>query len=514
MKIFTTEGIRAIDQATIIQEGGNPLSLMERAASAITYEIISRWRPSKRMVIFAGPGNNGGDALAVARMLVEQGYKPHVILFNLRSTQLSEPCAINRQRLLQLENFDQERYFTEVVKQFDAPYLDESTVVIDGLFGTGLKSPLKGGFTSLVQLINESGAYVVSIDVPSGLFGEWNRATDRRNIIRANLTLAFQFKRLAFFFSENADFVGECKVLDIELSQDAIDKTATDYYLIEADDIKDMFRPRGKFSNKYDNGKLLLVAGSYGMMGAAVLASIGAMRAGAGLVTVHTPIYGSTPLQTAVPEVLIQVDKNEIHTTSIDVRRQFDAIALGPGLGVMEETINAVDTFLKKCHTPVILDADAINCIAKRPALLRCIPAGSIITPHAAEFDRLFGQHNTDEERLSKAIESARLYNITIVLKGHYTMTVRPDGKIYINQSGNPGMATAGSGDVLTGVVAAFIAQGYPSDLGVVMAVFVHGRAGDIAVQQHGEYGIMASDIAHSVGKAIQSIIDPNPNNH
>ena len=467
MKIFTNDGLRRIGDRTVEKEDMTMLDLIERAASAVSYELISRWRTSKRFVFFAGPGDNGADTLAVARMMYEQGYRPEVYLFNIKSAQLSPCCLANRDRLLQTAGDDID--FIEVIQNFSPPELDENDVVVDGLFGNGLRTPLKGGYTALVQYINSSGAYVVSIDIPSGMFGEWNVGNDRRNIIKANLTLTYQSKRLAFYFSENADFVGECKVLDIELDRESIDRTPTDFYLIERDDVHEVMRPRNPFINKYDNGTLLLIAGSYGMMGAAVLAARGALRTGAGLVTVHAPRCGYQVLQTAALE--------------------------------------AVHHFIMNFKRPCLIDADALNCIAHRPMLLKSIPQRSIITPHAIEFDRLFGEHNTDEERLKKAIDVSKLYSITIVLKGHYTMTVRPDSKVYVNSSGNPGMATPGSGDVLTGVIASLIAQNYSPDWSVVLGVYLHGLAGDLAAQVHGTYGMVASDIVDNLGKAIIEVM-------
>ena len=502
MKIFTHEAIKKIDKATIENDNISELDLMERAASAVSFEIISRWRTAQRMVIFAGPGNNGGDALAVARMLYEQGYRPEVYLFNIRSSHLSECCAANRQRLIDMGDID----FTEIVDNFTPPELGPSDVVIDGLFGSGLHTPLKGGYTALVQYINNSEAFIVSIDIPSGLFGEWNEGSDRRNIIRADLTLTFGSKRLSFFFSENAEFIGECIVLDIELSAKAIAATPASYYLIEKEDVRKMLKPRDQFINKYDNGTLLLVSGSYGMMGAAVLAAKGALRIGAGLVTVHAPASANIIMQTACPEALFEADQSDICTTSINCRRRYSVVALGPGMGTSDETIDAVDFFLKNYHKPCLLDADALNCIAKRPMLLRSIPKGSIITPHAGEFDRLFRENVTDEERLKNAINKSKVHNITIVLKGHHTTTVRPDGKVYINSSGNAGMATAGSGDVLTGVISGLIAQGYSADASVWMGVYIHGHAGDLAASKQGEYSLIASDIIDNLGPAILDI--------
>ena len=502
MKIFTTEGIRRIGNRTLDRENISMLDMMERAAESVSFELMSRWRPSQRFVIFAGPGDNGGDALAVARLLALQGYHPEVYLFNIRSAHLSANCSTNRDRLLGTEGVE----FIEVTNTFNPPELGRGDVVVDGLFGSGLQSPLKGGYTSLVQYINNSEAYVVSIDMPSGLFGEWNQGSDSRNIIRANLTLTYQFRRLSFFFSENAKFLGDVKVLDMEYSPEAIAEMPTDFYMIEHDDVHDVVRARDPFCNKYDNGTILLVAGSYGMMGAAVLATRGAMRSGAGLVTVHAPRCGYEVMQTAVPEAIFEPDRSEIVTTAIDLHHNYSVVALGPGMGTSDETLDALDTFLKTFRRPCLLDADALYCISRRPLLLRSIPKGSVLTPHAVEFDRLFGSHQTDEERLKKAIDVSKLHEITIVLKGRYTMTVRPDGKVYINSSGNPGMATAGSGDVLTGVIASLIAQGYAPDWAVVLGVYAHGLAGDLAAQEHDVYGVMASDIADNMGRALHAI--------
>lgn len=502
MKIFTNEALKKIDGETIAVDGITQLDLMERAASAVTYEIMSRWRTAQRMIIFAGPGNNGGDALAVARMLYEQGYRPEVYLFNIKSSHLSKCCEANRRRLIEMGDID----FTEIVDNFNPPEIGPDDVVIDGLFGAGLHSPLKGGYTSLVQYINNSEAFIVAIDMPSGLFGEWNEGNDRRNIIRADLTLTFASKRLSFFFSENAEFVGQCIVLDIELSPMAIAETPADFYLIEKEDVREKLQPLDPFINKYDNGTLYLIAGSYGMMGAAVLAARGAQRIGAGLVTVHGPASANSIMQTACPEALFEADQSDLCTTAINCKHRFSVIALGPGMGTSDETIDAVDHFLKNYHKPCLLDADALNCIAKRPMLLRSIPKGSIITPHTGEFDRLFKRSVTDEERLKRAISVSKTHNITIVLKGHYTMTVRPDGKVYINSSGNPGMATAGSGDVLTGIIAGLISQGYSPDTSVWMGVYLHGHAGDIAATKQGEQSLIASDIIDNLGAAILDI--------
>ncbi|MDE5882049.1 MAG: NAD(P)H-hydrate dehydratase [Muribaculaceae bacterium] len=503
MKIFASNAIREIDNATCEAQNIDSLDLMERAAGAVTYEIISRFLPNQRIVVVAGPGNNGGDALAVARQLFEQGYKKiEVFLFNVVG-KLTHDCDEERKRLITLDGID----FTEVKRDFSPPYLGENDVLIDGLFGSGLRQPLQGGFAMLARLINESGAYVISIDMPSGLFGEWNDNISRRDMVHANLTLAFQTPRLSFFFEENADVIGEFKLLDIDLDDAKMKELHSDFMVVEARTVRPLLKPRRKFSGKRDYGSVLLMAGSIGMIGAAVLAARACMRSGAGLVTVHSAKSGMQIVQTAVPVAMFEPDKNDNYITDMTVHHTHQAVAVGPGIGVNPRTIDALESLLKTCKSPLVLDADALNCIAARPALLQILPPQTIITPHIGEFDRLFGEHSNSEERLKKAIDMAKYYNIIIVLKGHYTVTVRPTGRVYFNSTGNPGMSTAGSGDVLTGVIAAFVAQGYRPEHAATIGVYVHGLAGDLVTADLGEFGVMATDIADYCGKAIRAIV-------
>lgn len=503
MKIFNNDALRAIDRATIENEGVTSMELIERAAEAISLEIMSRWRTNKRVSVFAGSGNNGADALVVARLLIEQGYETEIYLFNVGGNKLSKECRQCRDNLLEIEGVN----FTEVIDNFNLPALGPEHLVVDGLFGSGLNKSLSGGFVTLVRYINESQATIVSIDVPSGLMGDWNPNPVHRDIIHANLTLAIQFPRLSFFFKENAELVGEWKVLDIALSAEAIKNSHSDYYLVEKSDMRQSIRRRGIFASKADCGSAMVVAGSYGMMGAAVLSAMGAARSGVGKVTVHSPRCGYNVIQSSVPEALFNADKHDIVPTDILPRHNYDAIAVGPGIGVNEVTIKALEEFLKKSDRPVILDADALNCIANRPALLNYIPADSILTPHAGEFDRMFGSHTSDEARLQKAVDKAKRYGLIIVLKGRYTAVVRRDGKIYFNSSGNASLATAGSGDVLTGLMAGFLAQGYAPEIASLIAVYTHGVAGELASDEHGIHGVTSRDIANNVGKAIKQIL-------
>ncbi len=500
MKIFTTEDIRAIDRSTIETEGVTARDLIERVADGVVGEIVSRWRPNKRTTVFAGPGNNGADALAVARQLIEQGFAPEIYLFNIGGDKLSSDCRQCRDDLLKLDGVN----FTEVTGSFTLPELNSSYLVVDGLFGSGLREPLTGGFMSLVRYINESGAKVLSIDVPSGMFGDWNRGAINRNIIHASLTIAIQFPRLAFMMKENSSLVGEWKVIDIGLSNDAMRRTPTNFQIVDAAGMRMLLKPRSPFCSKADFGNLLIVAGKYGMMGAAIMAARGSLRSGVGKVTVHAPGWGYEVIQGQVPEAMFDPDRNDTVVSEIKQAHAYSAVAIGPGLGTSEATINALDSFLKSSGGPLVLDADALNCMSMRRTMLNMLPARSILTPHAGEFDRLFGTHSTDEERLLTAVKVAEDYDILILLKGHHTALVRPDGKIYFNSTGSPALATPGSGDVLTGVIAAFLAQGYKPEIAPLAGAYIHGLAGDIAADEHGEYGVTAGDIAANIGRAIR----------
>ena len=501
MKLFTNEEIRAIDRYTIENEGVTSLELIERVAEGVTDEICSRWRSNKPTIIFAGPGNNGADALAVARLLFERGFRPEVYLFNIGGDKLSDDCIASRNRLLaEVPDIA----FNEVCSKFNMPQISSAHLIIDGLFGSGLREELKGGFKTLVQYINDEHATVVSIDLPSGMFGDWNPHIVNRNTIHATLTIAIQFPRIAFFIPDNAPLIGEWKTIDIGLSQTAAANSQNNFCLLEKRDIAHRLLRRNRFASKADFGNAILYAGSYGMMGAAALAARGALRGGVGKLTVTGPKCGYEILQSSVPEAMFLHNKGVYNLMEIHPDPRFNAMAIGPGIGTNELTVKALEDFLASASKPLLLDADALNCIALKPAMLNSIPFLSIITPHTGEFDRLFGPQQSSENRLRKAIEMAKVFNIIRVLKGHYTALIRPDGKVYFNTSGTPAMATPGAGDVLTGLILALLAQGYRPEIAATIGVYIHGVAGEIAATTHGEYGVLASDIADNIGRAIK----------
>ena len=504
MKIFNTENIRKIDRITIEEEGVSSQELIRRVAEGVAGEIIGRWSPSTPVVIFAGSGNNGADALVVGRLLLEAGFYPRILLFNFKGNSLSRDCDIAKRELLSTGY----NGLMEIIDRAELPSLTPDHLVIDGLFGSGLRDPLEGGFMMLARNISESGATVISIDVPSGMFGEWNARVIGRNVVHATLTMAIQFPRLSFFLGDNAELVGKWKVIDIGLSNRAIMETPTKYFYVERDEVRAVLKPRKPFSSKSDYGHALLFAGCYGMAGAAVMAARGALRSGGGKLTVHSARAAFPVIQSQVPEALFSADRHENVISDMSARFNCSAIGVGPGIGTNDATRGAFETLVKSYKRPLVIDADALNAIAKNQTILDHIAPGSILTPHAGEFDRIFGTQTSDEGRLLKAVEVSHRYKLLIVLKGRYTATVRPDGKVFFNSSGTPAMATAGSGDVLTGIITSLLAQGYKPETASVAGVYIHGLAGEMAAETQGEYGTTAMDIASCVGRAVKAIME------
>jgi len=504
MKIFTGAQIHELDDYTIEHEPIASVDLMERAAKAIARAISEQWSTLTPIVVFAGPGNNGGDALAVARLLATANYSVSVYLFNI-SGHLSADCAVNRQRLKECKQI---QTFTEVTQEFDPPQLDEQTLVIDGLFGSGLNKPLAGGFASLVKYINASPSRVVSIDLPSGLMSEDNTYNVRANIIKADLTLTLQQQKLAFFFPENQEFIGKLRILDIRLSQEGIRKIDAQYNLIEETEIRPLLLGRDRYAHKGNMGNALIIAGSYGMAGAAVLATKACLRSGAGKVTVHTPRRNNMILQISVPEAVVQVDQEDtIFSQAVDTE-DYNALGIGPGLGQNETTAIALIAQLRRATCPVVVDADALNMLANHRAWMMQLPKEIIFTPHPKEFDRMEGNAADSYERLTKAREMAERLQGYIILKGHYSALCCPDGHVMFNNTGNAGMATAGSGDVLTGIITALLARGYKQREACMVGMYLHGLAGDIAARHVGMESLIASDLIQYLPEAFKRLND------
>ena len=501
MKIFDNSQIHELDKYTIEHEPIASIDLMERAATAVTHAIVDVWHDKKPVVVFAGPGNNGGDALAVARLMAGMGYPVDVFLFNVKG-KLSPDCEQNKKRIVE---GDKVKSFTEVTLQFDLPKLNASTLVVDGLFGSGLNKPLSGGFASLVKYINQSESMVVSIDVPSGLMSDDNTYNIQSNIVCADLTLTLQQKKLAFMFADCQRYIGRLKVLDIGLSREWTANADAQAYTVEENDIRDMMLIRDDFAHKGTMGDALIIAGSYGMAGAAVLATKACLRAGAGKVTTHTPKNNYEIMQISVPEAVLQIDRDDQCFSDSVEAEQFDALGIGPGLGTRENTAIALIAQLRRTRAPIVIDADALNILANHNAWLQQLPDRVVMTPHPGELDRLAGGRcANDFERLSKARAMAERYNAYIILKGHYSALCLPDGHVAFNTTGNSGMATAGSGDVLTGIITSLLARGYTQEAACKTGMFLHGLAGDLAAKDKGKESLIASDLIEYLPKAFR----------
>ncbi len=501
MKIFTASQFKELDKYTIEHEPISSAGLMERAATAITEELKRRWTTATRFIVFAGPGNNGGDALAASRLLCLAGYTVHTYLFNITG-RLSNDCLANKQKLEHLKGLQ----FTEISSQFSFPEITDNDVIIDGLFGTGLNKPLDGGYAGLVKRINASTAQVVSIDIPSGLMSEDNTHNTPSGIIRADLTLTMQSPKLAFFFGENQPYLGEVKTLDIGLSAEGMAAIESSITVTEQNEVENMLRPRDPFAHKGSMGHALLVSGQYGMGGATILAAKACLRSGVGKLTIHTPDMNNNILQCSVPEAVLSHDLSDFRVSKAVCTYEYGALAIGPGLGTHEETAEALHTFIRNHPGEMVLDADALNILGNHPEWITEIPQDSILTPHPKELENLVGTCSDSYDRMTKARELSIKMQLYVIVKGHNSMICTPTGRVIINPTGNPGMATAGSGDVLTGILTALLARGYTAGEACRLGTYLHGMAGDIACERWGEESMTASDKINSLPKAFKKL--------
>ena len=536
MKILPVEKIREADAFTIENEPIESIDLMERAASALYEWFVKRCKTKEVSVkIFCGIGNNGGDGLALARMLYSTNIMPQVFVVRY-SDKMSADCEINFERLKE----ETEVPMYDIFSEYDFPQIYDNDIVIDAIFGSGLNRTIKGFAAELIDYLNKANAIKIAIDVPSGLILETQKlrnsetqksqqTTDNRQqttlpepvegkcqrfdklsdrqvqspILKADYTLTFQFPKLAFMFPEYDAFVGKWEVLDIKLHKDFIDNVETMNFYATDDVVRPILRKRAKFSHKGTYGHALLVAGSSGKTGAALLSAEACMRTGVGLLTVHLPKDALLPMQTYLPEAMTSIDESNTHCSEIkDVI--YTAVGVGPGLGKHEETVTLLKKIIQESTQPLVLDADALNIIADNPTWLSFLPDNTILTPHPKEFERLFGRTNNSYERLELQRKMSVVHNIIIVQKGAHTAITFPNGICFFNSTGNPGMATAGSGDVLTGMILSLLAQRYSPAEAALLAVFMHGKAGDIAAENIGMESMIARDIIRFINKSYE----------
>ncbi|MEZ5015427.1 MAG: NAD(P)H-hydrate dehydratase [Flavipsychrobacter sp.] len=499
MKIFSSSQIKACDAYTIHASKMKSIDLMERAANKCVDWLSTHLPKDALFIVLCGSGNNGGDGLAITRLLHQRGYGVKAFLLEIND-EMTPDCNTNYERLKNIDN-DYVEVLQEGMFVADIP---QNVYIIDAILGTGLNRPVSGWLSEFIQNVNESENIKIAIDIPSGIPAD-NIPEGDFAAIMADHTISFQFYKRSFLHRETGIYTGFIHVLDIGLHPTFITATHTNYATIDTDAIGAIYKKRQPFSHKGDYGFAYLIAGSHGMIGAAILAVRAAFRAGAGKIKILLPECGYNIMQTAVPEAICTV-YGEKYISRICDWENVDAIGIGPGLGTNENTARAFSQFIEECKVPVVIDADGLNLLAQRSGLLGKVPARSILTPHPKEFDNLFGKSANSMQRLERARKEAMHYNIYIVLKDRYTIVVTPKGDCWYNLTGNPGMATAGSGDVLTGIITGLLAQGYSSEQAAMMGVYIHGLAGDIASGKQSEEALVAGDIITKLGKAFRII--------
>lgn len=509
MKIPSAEQIRQADQYTIEHEPIASIDLMERAASSLVPWLKDRISKESKVNIFCGMGNNGGDGFALARLLRKEEIVPVVYLVRY-ADKMSPDCETNYNRLKEAGTVS----IVEIKSADDFPKLQTGEVVIDALFGTGLNRPLEGLVAELIDYLNGQIVYRIAIDIASGLLAD--APTTSKSVFKADYTLTFQLPKLAFFMPENDPYVGSIEAFDIGLHPDILNSMVTDYRIMLKPIAAGLLHPRSRFSHKGDYGHALLIAGSEGKTGAALLSAKACMKTGVGLLSVLLPKSAQTALLSTLPEAMLyqleddRNDRNQLRFDDFDRLQAYNAIGVGPGLGKAEVTARALKRLIQDCQVPMVMDADALNILAENPTWLSFLPQDTILTPHPKEFERLFGATTDSFERIKLQREMAMKYHIIIVYKGGYPTTVLSDGSVFFNSGGNPGMATGGSGDVLTGVILSLLAQRYHPSVAAVLGVHLHALAGDLAAEENGQEALLASDITAHIGKAFLSLKNKN----
>ena len=502
MKIFSKEQIHNADAYTIDNEPITSINLMERAAQACVDFLLKQIHKNQVILMFCGNGNNGGDGFAMARLLYEKGYDIKVFI-DENNPHYSIDAAINLARLKTISGIDILDF--QEVKSFN---FSEQDIIIDALFGSGLNRIIEGEIRDLIEFLNQQKAYKIAIDLPSGLYADKN--LEKESVVfQAYKTLSFQFWKKSFLHPETGQFCGDVHILDIQLSQDFIKSERTQNFIIDEKMVLEIFRSRKPFSHKGSFGKVCLVAGSFGKIGAAVLATKAALKSGCGLTFTLAPKCGYEILQSTCPEAMyLYGGENYIQNFEIE---KGAIVGIGPGLGKDPETETCFLSFLESYEKPLVLDADALNLISKNKESLGQIPKNSIITPHPKEFERLFGKTSNSFERLELAKANAKELQIYIVLKDHHTQIVTPKGEVFYNITGNSGMAKGGSGDALTGVLTSLLAQQYSPEDAAIFGVWLHGKAGDFAAEKHSKEAMLPSDLIDELGNIFKILDNKKP---
>lgn len=504
MHVLTARQLRALDEQTLYEEKITSFELMQRAAGAFVRAFTEKFRPGAGPVlVLAGTGNNGGDGFVIAQSLKTLGYKVQLLACHIGR---SSPDNIHAKQLAK-QSLISDREQTDGMP---FPDLVPGVILVDALFGTGLNRPLEGYWAEFVDHLNHAkGILRVAVDLPSGMIADG--PTDGI-AFRADQTYTLGAPKMAMFAAENSDHFGKTHIVQFQLAPvDRVlhlrkaDTAGPTNYLLE-DEVKGLLKQRRTYDHKGTFGHALLVAGSFGKMGAAVIAGRGVLRAGAGLLTCHVPRSGYEIMQISFPEAMCTIDPHRYMTTEIKDLDRYRTIGIGPGLGTEKMTARAFRSLLQHYDKPMVVDADALNIIAKEPELLNMVPKGSILTPHPKEFERLFGETSDSFARWRVQSEVARSHGLIVLCKTAYTSIATPDGKIYINSTGNPGMGTAGTGDALTGILTGLLAQGYEPTNAARLGVYLHGLAGDLAAKELGQEFLLAEDVINFIGKAYGAL--------
>jgi len=500
IKVLSIEQIRWAEKATLSAENITELELMERAAAACTQWIITNIPLGISFAVFCGKGNNGGDGLAIARQLWAKGKNVDVYILNDSGT---GSLCFNKN----LENWKSlSGTKTNLISEVkEMPKFENPTVIIDAIFGIGLSRKIESPISDFIHQINNYSCRVIAIDMPSGLFSE-EHTTELKNVVAAQHTLTFSNAKQAFFYPEYAHLTGEIEILDIGLDPEIVSQAHASAFIPDDQNINVMLGQRPGFGHKGIFGHALLLAGSYGKSGAALLAAKSCLRSGVGLVTMSTPKCAVLPLQTACPEAMCLAHEHEYYLSDIIKPEGYNAIGIGPGIGQDPQTGNVLKRLIQDYKSPMVIDADAINLLAYNPTWLNFLPAGCILTPHLGEFNRLAGKIADPFERTKKQLELAKKYNCYILLKGKYSALACPDGQLFFNPTGNNGMAKAGSGDVLTGLITGLLAQGLASKHAALAGAYLHGLAGDICARETNPRSMKSGDLVEYFSGAFRAV--------
>jgi len=470
LPLLTSAQIHQADKYTIEHEPISSVNLMERAAKAFVGWFVNRFADRDRAIsVYCGTGNNGGDGLAIARILHDHQYKN----INVKITRFSDRSTDDFNA--NLERLPVSIPSTEI-RTDDALPAEDSHIIIDAMLGSGLNKPLAGDYERVVKYLNGLHKTIVAVDVPTGFFTEGDIDPDA-TALKTDLAITFQQPKISFLLPEAGPYLKCWEAVNIGIDEKFICSLNSPYQFVQEKDIRRMLKPRHRFSNKGSYGHALIVAGQAKTMGAALLSASACALAGCGLTTACVPESGLVALNSYMAEIMAVIRQgNDLPEISWD---KFTTMGIGPGLGDDDNTLALLTYIFTHYKKPMVIDADALNVISAHKQLWQLIPAGSVLTPHMKEFDRLFGEHANWWQRLQTATGKAKELKLCIILKNDYTITATPEGKAYFNSTSNPAMASGGMGDVLTGVVTALLAQNYTPEEACIIGNYIHGKAGD-----------------------------------